>query len=45
MVGNSANVASNVTTAANTNAASAGPITVDTGVTVELGTNSTWTIV
>ena len=45
MVGNPANVASNVTTAANTNAASAGPMTIDTGITVELGTNSTWTIV
>ena len=45
MVGNAANVSSNVTTAANTNAASAGPMTIDTGVTVELGTNSTWTIV
>ena len=45
MVGNPANVSSNVTTAANTNAASAGPMTIDTGVTVELGTNSTWTIV
>ena len=45
MVGNPTNVATSVTTAANTNAASAGPMTIDTGVTVELGTNSTWTIV
>ena len=45
MYGNSATVGSNVTTAASTNAASAGPITINTGVTVELGTNSTWTII
>ena len=45
MYGNAASVGSNVTTAANTNAASAGPMTIDTGITVELGTNSTWTIV
>ena len=45
MYGNPANVSSNVTTAASTNAASAGPMTIDTGVTVELGTNSTWTII
>jgi hypothetical protein len=45
MYGNSASVGSNVTTAASTNAASAGPITIDTGITVELGTNSTWTII
>jgi hypothetical protein len=45
MVGNAANIATDVTTAANTNASSAGPMTIDTGVTVELGTNSTWTIV
>ena len=45
MYGNPANVATNVTTPASTNAASAGPITIDTGITVELGTNSTWTII
>ena len=45
MYGNAASVGSNVTTAASTNAASAGPITIDTGITVELGTNSTWTII
>ena len=45
MVGNPASISQNVTTASNTNAASAGPMTIDTGVTVELGTNSTWTIV
>lgn len=42
---NGQTVASNYTLATNTNAMSAGPITIDTGVTVTIGDNSYWTIV
>lgn len=42
---NGQTVTSNYTIADNTNAMSAGPITVDTGVTVTIGTNSNWTII
>lgn len=42
---NGQTVTSSYTIADNTNAMSAGPITVDTGVTVTIGTNSNWTII
>lgn len=42
---NGQTVTSSYTIPDNTNAMSAGPITVDTGVTVTIGTNSNWTII
>jgi len=42
---NNTTVTSNVEIAANTNAMSAGPITIANGVTVTVGANSEWTIV
>jgi hypothetical protein len=42
---NSANVTSSYTISANRNAMSAGPITIDSGVTVTIPSNSVWTIV
>lgn len=42
---NGQTVTTSYTIADNTNAMSAGPITVDTGVTVTIGTNSNWTII
>ena len=42
---NGQTVTSSYTIADNTNAMSAGPITVDTGVTVTIGNNSNWVIV
>jgi hypothetical protein len=42
---NGQTVTSSYTIADNTNAMSAGPITIDTGVTVTVGTNSFWTVI
>lgn len=42
---NDQTVTANYTITTNKNAMSAGPITIDTGITVTVPTNSTWTIV
>ena len=42
---NSANVTTSYTISTNKNALSAGPITIDSGVTVTIPSNSEWTIV
>ena len=42
---NSQSVAADYTITDGRNAMSAGPITVDTGVTVTVGTGETWTVV
>ena len=42
---NDTNVSSNYTITANKNAMSAGPITIDSGVTVTVPSGSAWTVV
>jgi hypothetical protein len=42
---NSQTISNNYTVTSNKNAMSAGPITVNSGVTVTVGSTSTWTIV
>jgi hypothetical protein len=45
IIENSQNVRTNYTTTANTNALSAGPITIDTGYNVTISDGSNWVIV
>jgi hypothetical protein len=42
---NDSTIATDYTLAANQNAVSAGPITVNTGITVTVETGATWTVV
>ena len=45
IIENSQNVTTNYTITANTNAMSAGPLTIDTGYNVTIANGSNWTIV